>query len=44
MEQNNVKMGEIETYPCSTAMQHALDQESESSTSKSQLQDAWVDG
>ena len=44
MKQNNAKMEEMMTYPCSTAMQQVLDQEGEPSTSEKQLQDAWMDG
>lgn len=44
MEQNNVKMGEMETYPWREEGQQLLDQNSESSTSENQLQDAWMDG
>ena len=44
MKQNNVKMGEIETYPCREDLQQLLDQDGEPLTSANQFQDAWMDG
>ena len=44
MEQNNVKMREMETYAWREEGQQLLDQNSESSTSENQLQGAWMYG
>ena len=43
MKQHNVKMREMQCYPCNQRNQQLLDQDSKSLTSENELQGAWMD-